>query len=129
MNDRDLRELLDTLPPAVARPGFSGRVMASLKTAPERRSPSWRWVTIAAVLVLLLTGVVWRMAAVERAESLQAEVEALRAESARLHAELNLLRRRAADPPVVYLGGTEDVDYVIDFARFEPSRSVRTAGL
>lgn len=129
MNDRDLRELLNSLPTTGARPGFSSRVMASLKSRPKRHLASWRWVAAAAVLVLLLVGVTWRVATVQGEESLAAEVEALRAESARLHAELVALRRRVADPPVVYLGGTEDVDYVIDLARFEPSRSVRTAGL
>ena len=131
MTDEELRRLLKTVESSRARPGFAQRVLLSLEK-PGRRAvslASWRW-AVAAVLTLSVIGVTgWRAAEFQENQEHLAEVESLRQESDRLAAELATLRTRAAQAPVVYLGGTEDVDYVIDFARFDASRSIQTADL
>ena len=126
---RQITDLLRELPPEHARPGFTARVLerldAPLRTAP-RRSFRLALAPAAAVLVALAisAGVLtdWRARHREAVEARQT-LEELRAEHGRLEAEL----REISAPPVVFLGGDEKVDYVLDLGKVRGAE-VETSG-
>ena len=118
MNDQRLRSALRELPAAAPRPGFTTRVLARLERPPRRRQgrPLPAWVTAAAA-VTLLAGGLWGAAAGRQAVQQQRRRAALQQESAALAHELAALRAEAAKPePMLYLGGTEQVDVVLDLS-------------
>ena len=128
MNDDRLRQALRSLPRAQARPGFTGQVLRRLE---EERSgflpPRWAWAAAAAVLVLALA-FGWRdwQHRQQRSATL-AQLEALLLEKRQLEAELVALQQLTADArPVVYLGGNERVDLVLDLARFHSRGGFRS---
>ena len=124
---RLMADLLRELPPEHARAGFTARVLDALEPldAPRRTSPRWSFrtpalatpaiVTLAAValsagaLMVRWGGAREHRAAVQARQTLQE----LRAEHGRLEQEL----REISAPPVVYLGGDEQVDYVLDLGK------------
>jgi len=125
-----LRGALHSLPRVPAAEGFTERVLAAADTAaekaalPRRPLARRRLAAAAALAVLVLAGAVAvptfhaeRAARHER----QARIQGFEAERQRLAAELEEIRRLAAtppaDPPVLYLGGDEDVDLVLDLGR------------
>ncbi len=135
-----LREALRSLPRERAGANFTPRLMARL--AEERRLPalwslrgrlSWRstWQTAAAAVVLaglLAAGGVAlsRLAGGSEAggaipaapASRRARIERFEAERAHLAAELQELKRMAdTEDPVIYLGGDDRVDLVLDVGR------------
>jgi hypothetical protein len=117
MEDHRLGDLLRELPREQARPGFTARVLHRLD-APERR----RWIPIPRLALATALTVVLAVAAgilsdarrdalaSARAEQALAEI---RAEHARLEREV----RDLSQPPVIYLGGNEDVDLVLDLGK------------
>jgi hypothetical protein len=114
-SDDRLREALRSLPATAPGPGFTAQVLARLAArgaaAPPRRAP--RWAT-AALLLLLVGALGW--VATERHGRLQRSAR-LRAETAALARELANLRAEAAEPaPMIYLGGSEEVDLVLDLS-------------
>ncbi len=132
LDDRELRRLLRGLPTVAPRAEFRERVerAATNRTVTPARHPrSWSWLAAAALALMLVGAASWRWSEVQQDREQQAEIEALRQESDRLAREIHRLRQSADAAPVVYLGGTEDVDYVIDLARLPASGQIRTAGL
>lgn len=128
MQDQRVTEILRELPREQARPGFTTRVLARL----DEPQPRWRWqprlavAAFAAVLVLTL-GVAWqqqREQALRKAEAKRL-LEELRAEHSQLEQEL----REIAEPPVIYLGGDEDVDLVVDMGRVQDADGIEPASL
>src|SRR4051812_2129671 len=127
MEDHRLGDLLRELPREQARPGFTARVLHRLD-APERR----RWIPIprlalATALTLALavtTGFLIdaRRDALESARAEKALAE-IRAEHARLEREVQDL----SQPPVIYLGGNEDVDLVLDLGKVRGSEGATPA--
>ena len=127
MEDHRLGDLLRELPREQARPGFTARVLNRLD-APQRR----RWVpfprlalatALAAVLAVTAGFLIdARQDALEssRAEKALAEI---RAEHARLEREV----RELSQPPVIYLGGNEDVDLVLDLGKVRGSEGATPA--
>ena len=124
--DRDdgLREALRGLPAATPGPAFTARVLARLDRPPRARrphSPEGRhqvpaWVTAAATMAVLVAGL-WGVAAGRQAWQQQRRRAALQAESAALARELAALHEEVAKPaPVLYLGGNEQVDVVLDLS-------------
>lgn len=129
-----LREALRSLPRARPADDFTDRVVAGIAGDHAGRRPplTLRW---AAAAALAIAGVVAALtlpplagsgdpaAARER----RARVEALEAERLRLAAELDEIRRLAADlrepAPVLYLGGDERVDLVLDLDRLIPDEA------
>lgn len=113
--DRELRALPRVEPSAQ----FTERVLARLQAA--RRPRTWT------VRLLPLAGVAAAVLAIPAARCLYAPAEAelrarryeeLRRESIRLAAEIEQLRQLArARRPVIYLGGTDQVDLVLDVGR------------
>lgn len=130
MEDHRLGDLLRELPREQARPGFTARLLHRLDTAPERRSISWRVprLAVATALTVVLAIAAGRLIdarrdalASARAEQALAEI---RAEHARLEQEVQEL---SDQPSVVYLGGNEDVDLVLDLGKVRGSEGAKPA--
>jgi hypothetical protein len=119
MEDHRLGDLLRELPREHARPGFTARVLHRLD-APERTPRrSFRLALAGAMAVALAVsaGVLMdRQAgsreAIEATEARQILRE-LRAEHGRLERQF----REMSQPPVVYIGGNENVDLVLDLGK------------
>ncbi|HXT21544.1 MAG TPA: hypothetical protein VN811_01650 [Thermoanaerobaculia bacterium] len=112
-----LREALRSLPAAAPGLAFTTRVLARLdRPARPRRRPIPAWVTAAATMAVLVAGL-WGVAAGRQAWQEQRRRAAMRAESAALARELAALHEELAEPaPVLYLGGNEQVDVVLDLS-------------
>jgi hypothetical protein len=130
MEDHRLGDLLRELPREQARPGFTARVLHRLDAAPERRFTPWRAPRLAlatALTAVLVVTAGWLIdarrdaLASARAERALAEI---RAEHARLEQEVQAL---SDQPSVVYLGGNEDVDLVLDLGKVRGSEGATPA--
>jgi hypothetical protein len=138
MEDQHLGRLLRELPREQARQGFTARVLARVErldrlneaTSPQPR-PRWppRLAAAAVALTVALTGAghlhhslmeAVRAARVERADQMLRE---LRAEHGRIKKEIEAL----PESPVIYLGGDEQTDLVIDMREVESRDGVRPA--
>ena len=133
---------LRALPREAAGEGFTARVLERLDRAPVAARldpnglPAWRLAAAAALAALALGALVLSLApalppAAERARP--ARLDALEAEHASLAAELAEIRRLAEEPvPLLYLGGDDEVDLVLDLgrmARERPRQPIPTGGL
>jgi hypothetical protein len=120
MEDHRLGDLLRELPRERARPGFTARVLNRLES-PERRPAIPRLAMAGALAAFLAVGasvlVDARREAVETAQARQA-LRQIRAEHMRLAREVHDLSEQ---PPVVYLGGNEKVDLVLDLGKVDGS--------
>ncbi|HKV13182.1 MAG TPA: hypothetical protein VJ725_33895 [Thermoanaerobaculia bacterium] len=118
------------LPREHARTGFTARVIRNLD-APETGRPVVRWRPVAALTAALLVAVALSAGLLQarKAESVRAAearqlLEEIRAEHGRLAREVEEM----SEPPVIYLGGTEDVDFVVDLSQVpETEGGVRPA--
>jgi len=135
---RQVADLLRELPEEHARPGFTARVMEKLDAEP-RRSPRWSFrlapipaaraaLAIAALLAVAISAgalIEWRGGDRKHRDALEARrtLQELRAEHGRLEKEL----RAMSEPPVVYLGGDEKVDYVLDLGNVGNAEVVSSA--
>lgn len=121
MSGDRIGETLRALPRERAREGFTRRVLDRLPEEPHRRRPVGRLVLAAAALGVLLIGLpaaVWRWEKAQRSAEVRQELEALRAEKSDLDEEMEIIRRFPAEGrPMLYLGGDEDVDLVLDLGR------------
>lgn len=130
--DADLRAALRGLPAPAPGPTFTARVLArldrSVLPAPRRRSiPAW--VTAAATMAVIVGGV-WGAAVGRQAWQQEKRRAALRAESAALARELAELHEQVAAPaPVLYLGGNEQVDVVLDVSSLPIAAAAPGVGL
>jgi len=129
MEDHRLGDLLRELPREQAPSGFTARVVNRLD-APERRQLiSWRAprlaLATAMTIVLAVTAGLLIDARRDAAESARAEqaLAEIRAEHARLEREV----RELSQPPVIYLGGNEDVDLVLDLGKVRVSEGATPA--
>jgi len=126
VNDEGLDRELRSLPRVMASPDFTRRVLARLDR-PARASHPFGWRLAAASLAgigLLLVGFgAWRWNHERQIALAQQELASLRAEHARIAAELRDLSQNAK--PVVYLGGDENVDVVLDVERFMDRMAVQ----
>ena len=117
--DDRLRRALRSLPAPATRPDFTGRVLARLDaTGAAMGSPAPRWAAAAAAALLVAGLGAWSLDRGTR-QARRAEVLALRDDAARLEQEIEALARESErSAPVLYLGGTEEVDLVLDLSRF-----------
>ena len=126
MEDHRLGDLLRELPREQARPGFTARVLHRLDTPARRRSiPRLALATALTVVLAVTAGLLIdaRRDALANARAERALAE-IRAEHARLEREVQEL----SDPPsVVYLGGNEDVDLVLDLGKVRGSEGATPA--
>jgi hypothetical protein len=141
MEDGRLDRLLKELPRVPASPGFTGRVLSRLdqpaggakRAERAERAERGRWgllwprlaLPAAALAVALGAVAVTHQVRAERVRSEAAEVRQLldeiRDEHGRLEDDLRELDHLAAEP-VLYLGGDDDFDLVVDLGRVpEPS--------
>lgn len=123
-----VRCALRSLPREAAGEGFTEAVLDRLDRGPAERAgllvrlPAWRLAAAAALAVLVLAPLAWNLAPAPDATpgdapgpAREARLDALEAERARLVAELEALRRLAEEPvPVLYLGGDDEVELVLD---------------
>jgi hypothetical protein len=129
---RQVIDLLRELPQEHARPGFTARVLQQLDAKSHRikrwsfrLAPAMAATTAAALLAVAISAGVlieWRGGARKHQEAVQALKE-LREEHGRLAAELHEM----SAPPVVYLGGDEKVDYVLDLGKVRNAEVVASA--
>ncbi|HKI00759.1 MAG TPA: hypothetical protein VKK31_02145 [Thermoanaerobaculia bacterium] len=135
MEDHRLGDLLRELPREHARQGFTARVMNRLDRLDRleqrdspRRAASWSArLALAGAAALAVIGVSSGLLtgpreAVQAAQAQQA-LQELRAEHSRLRQELQEL----SQPPVVYIGGNEDVDLVLDLGQVRESEGAKPA--
>jgi hypothetical protein len=120
MEDHSLGRLLRELPRESARPGFTQRVLARLDEPAKAvaRPVGWRLrLAVAAIALLVVTaaGVVRHEQSREAARAAEARrlLQEIRAEHDRIEQELHTL----SEPPVIYLGGDERLDLVVDLDR------------
>jgi hypothetical protein len=123
VEDGKLTELLATLPRERASEDFTARVLQRIEATPPQvsgqRWPMWTPLLAAAALLFIALGFggreLWHRHQVQ--ESV-ARYKSLSAEHAALEMELRRLRRLAVvTRPVIYLGGDETVEYVVDLSR------------
>jgi hypothetical protein len=121
MSDERISNELRALPREKASAEFTRRVLENLpRQGSQRRIPAWgyRLAAAAAVIILLVIPMSlrhWSMSIDTGNEAVLAEIEAVRSEKALIEKELRELREKAAEEsPVVYLGGNEDVNLVLD---------------
>jgi hypothetical protein len=129
MEDHRLGELLRELPREHARPGFTARVLQRLDAAAPAPWPSARLMLAAAALV---AAVVSTSVLIDRQGPSREAIEAaraerilqdLRAEHGRLEREL----REMSQAPVVYIGGNENVDLVLDLGKVREAEGATPA--
>lgn len=119
--DDSLSRLLRRLPRHRADDAFVGRVLDRLDEAPSHHPVARRWaarpsrlVPLAAGLALAVVVAALWVASLGQGSLEPAEIDRLAAERSEIEAELEALRREADDTPVIYLGGDERVDLVLD---------------
>lgn len=125
MTDDRIGGLIRSLPRSEPSPGFTRRVMARIDGTGERRAPSgFRLAHAAAIVVIVVTSLGGGMAWQRQREARR--VEALRAETARIRAELDSMRAAARKSNEIYLGQSGDREYVLDLRQFTaPNAEVR----
>ncbi len=122
MEDHDLGRLLRELPREQPRAGFTARVLTSLDARPEPRTwRAWRQprlvlATAALVAAMASAGILVRADRHEELRKAEARkiLQELRSEHKLLERELQSLSE-----PVIYVGGNEDVDLVVDLSRVQ----------
>lgn len=123
MEDHNVGPLLRELPRERAREGFTARVLARLDApAPSPwRQPRFVFATAALAAVVASAGILQvhagRQEALRTAEA-RRMLQELRSEHESLKQELQSL----SQPPVVYVGGDEEVDLVVDLSRVQSAR-------
>jgi hypothetical protein len=137
MEDQPVGRLLRELPRERASDGFTARVLNRLDHpddgAPARRAPArlrWAAVTAAALLLSIGSFLEWRdqrqtAALLEDATEARQLLEELRVEHDRLSRDLRSLEDPDA-PEVIYLGGDETMDLVVDLGRVRESEGETT---
>jgi hypothetical protein len=121
VSDKRMDDLLRTLPKERAGEGFTYRVVERLDQAPVK---SRARLAVALVLLLLLSAVagVFFFQQAEKAQ-LREEIASLRAEHRALSEELHrVMEQSAGIHPVLYLGGDDRRDYVLDVKKFVRER-------
>jgi hypothetical protein len=130
-----ITDLLRELPRERARPGFTARVLERLDSRGARAArPAFEWRPAAVLAALALAVAIPLGIRLERHERHEREsarvdeaqriLQELRAEHGRLEQELQDI----SEPRVLYLGGDEEVDLVLDLSRVpEAGRPVPAA--
>lgn len=123
MEDHSVGPLLRELPRERAREGFTARVMARLDASEPKPwlQPRLILATAALAAVVASAGILQvhagRQEALRTAEA-RKMLRELRSEHDSLKQELQTL----SQPPVVYVGGDEEVDLVVDLSRVQSAR-------
>jgi hypothetical protein len=126
MEDHSVGPLLRELPRERAREGFTARVMARLD-APEPKawlhSRRYRLVLATAALAAVVASAGILQVHAGRQEALRtAEARRVLRELRSEHDSLKQELQSLSQPPVVYVGGDEEVDLVVDLSRVRSAR-------
>jgi hypothetical protein len=122
MSHDPLHDALRALPRERASDGFGERLRARLDEPASRRLGVARPFALAAGLcAALAAGWLWREQALDRQR--QSRLSELKREQRALAAELAAIRQAADVSPVLYLGGDDRTDVVVDLARLAESRT------
>lgn len=120
MSEDPIKRALSGLPRESARPGFVNQVLARLPRQRAER-PAWMRPWVLAAAGLALAGVylaAWQWEQKSRAADEKQRRAALLQEHDELAAELERLRELSVrERPVLYLGGNEQLDVVLDLGR------------
>jgi hypothetical protein len=118
---------LRELPRETARLGFTARVLRRIEEPGRRFSPRLALAGALALTVMVAAGVrvETRRDAIETARAQQAlqVLQDIRAEHGRLEREVQEL----SQPSVVYLGGNENVDLVLDLGKVRGTEGAKPA--
>jgi hypothetical protein len=135
MEDQRMTDLLRALPGERASEDFNERLLARLDTPLPARSGGARWIGLAGatgVALLLLVPLSGKLLPSRRVEPGEARLllNQIQTEHRQLERELQALRRLQSEQPepvqpVLYLGGDDNVDYVVDLEQVRPARSDR----
>lgn len=125
MEDRQIRELIAELPRERARLGFTAAVLRRLAEPEPQRVVRWPMAWAGATLLIAAVAAgswgfgEWR----QQREEAQARhlLEEIKVEHARLAREVRELQEESR--PVLYLGGDESIDFVVDMSRVRPGRT------
>lgn len=110
MQDEELMELLHAQPRSSASDDFAAGTMRRIARDAGQHRLNRQFAAVAAVVLMVASG-----AAGHHAWREHQRIETLRAEHRRLEAELQQLKVDAAEyEPVVYVGGDERADYVVN---------------
>ena len=112
MNEEHIRNLLSSLPREEASEDFTERVMSRLD---EAKRPAYQQPRLALAASLVLIAAAWFgfsqwQSSIEEQQT-DARIRTIKSDVQQLQNELRLLRDLA---PVLYLGGNENVDFVLD---------------
>jgi hypothetical protein len=125
MEDHRLGDLLRELPREPARPGFTARVLYRLET-PERRRAIPR-LALAMVLTVVLVITAGALIQERRDTLANARTERALAEIRAEHGRLEREVEELSQPSVVYLGGNENVDLVLDLGEVRGTEGAKPA--
>jgi len=120
MDNEQLDKLLRTLPRETASADLAQQVINRLEepqTPSRTRRLAFGLTLIAALLAAGLSAYLWLDARAEKAQIRQ-QIAALRSEHQLLQARLRELKQKRPERPVVYLGGDDQVDYVLDLRKY-----------
>jgi hypothetical protein len=118
MNEEHIRNLLSSLPREQASDDFTDRVMNCLENVKQPIYLEHRFALAAVVLLIVVAGYGLRQwqSSVEERET-EARIQSIKTQVQQLQNDIRLLRSLA---PVLYLGGTENVDFVLDMRQLTP---------
>jgi len=115
MSEENLGNLLRSLPREKASEGFTDRIMSRLE---EGRRPIVFQPRFALAVSIVLVVAAWvgadRWLAVQQEEQTNQRIHTLKTEIENIQDDIRLLRDLV---PVLYLGGNEDVDFVLDLGK------------
>ncbi|MFL6201697.1 MAG: hypothetical protein ACJ76J_21200 [Thermoanaerobaculia bacterium] len=121
MEDHSVGPLLRELPRERAREGFTARVVARLDASPAPKS--WRQprlvLAVAALAAVAASAGILQVHAGRQEALRTAEARKVLRELRSEHDSLKQELRSLSRPPVVYLGGDEEVDLVVDLSRVQ----------
>ena len=126
MEDHSVGPLLRELPREHAREGFTARVMARLDSPepkPWLHSRRYRLIFATAALAAVVASAGILQVHSGRQEALRtAEARKMLRELRNEHDSLKQELQSLSQPPVVYLGGDDEVDLVVDLSRVQSAR-------
>ncbi len=115
MSEENLGNLLRSLPREKASEGFTDSVMSRLEEGRKSLVFQPRFALAASILLIVA---VWigadRWLAMQQEEQTNDRIHTLKTEIEKIQGDIRLLRDLA---PVLYLGGNEDVDFVLDLGK------------